>query len=134
MFHTNQDDFWSASGGWPDARPNVSQDIGLTDQQRAHITDAYNANMDALRNATLAAGKFSWQVLWTGGNANSKGGTVPHPIVSQSNCASQLRSLCNATSPAQTRAMMFAFGGEHGNPSDLPDFEQDLANFLLVRG
>ena len=76
------DDFWSASGGWPDARPNVSQDIGLTDPQRAFITDAYNANMDALRNATLAAGKFSWQMLWTCGAPDEIGSTCPVTVYS----------------------------------------------------
>ena len=31
------------------------------------LTKDYQKNMAALRNATLEAGKFAWQMLWTGG-------------------------------------------------------------------
>ena len=46
------------------------------------------------------------------------------------------RSQLPAGSPAQTRAMMYAFGpgGCQGDPSHLTQFSQELANFLLVRG
>ena len=64
--------------------------------------------MDALREATLAAGKFAWQLLWTGGSETSVGDTCPHALVTQPDCAANLRSLCNETAPPQTRAMMYA--------------------------
>jgi hypothetical protein len=90
------DDFWPKPGGrFPDARPNVSEDLGLSLAHWTQITAAYQANMDVLRNATLTAGKFAWQLMWTGGLADGVGGTVPSPIVKQQNCASQLRTLCN---------------------------------------
>lgn len=56
-----------------------------------------------LSEATLAAGKFAWQMLWTGGAADSIGGTGLGPLVTKGNCAESIRSLCNATSPAQVR-------------------------------
>ena len=66
--------------------------------------------------------------LWTGGAANSKGGTCPTPIVTNTSCAMALRALCTATSPPQKRAMMYSFapGGCKGDPSKLTEFEQDL--------
>lgn len=127
------DDFWPRPGGrFPDSVGSVASDTGLLMDDWARITAAYQANMDALREQTLAAGKFAWQLLWTGGNSEGVGGTVPHPIVAQQSCAAQLRSLCNQTAPPQTRAMMYALNAH--DPSKLLSFKQDLANFLLIRG
>ena len=95
------------------------------------ITEAYHQNMDALRAATLTAGKFAWQLMWTGGNVDGVGGTCPHSIVSQKGCAAELRALCNETAAPQTRAMMYALG-DMGPPWS--QLSHDLANFLLIRG
>ena len=105
----------------------------MTTQDLISITNDYNNNMEALKNYTLSQNKFSWQMLWTGGDPNGKGSTCPKPIVTQSTCATDLRSLCSATSPAQVRAMMYTMG-TNGDPSNLTQFDQDLSNFLLTRG
>jgi hypothetical protein len=59
--------FWPApGGGFPDARSGqVANDTGLAQNLAGwgQITDAYHVNMDALREKTLSAGKFAWQVL-----------------------------------------------------------------------
>ena len=131
------DDFWPAPGGrFPDSVGSVASDIGLEADDWARITAAYHANMDALRTRTLAAGKFAWQLLWTGGGDTGVGSTCPSAIVSQKGCAAELRSLCSPTAPPQTRAMMYAIGpnGCRGDPSKLTTVKQDLANFLLIRG
>jgi len=51
-------------------------------------------------------------------------------------CAATLRALCAKDSPAQTRAMTYAFspGRCQGDPGNLTSPVQDIANFLLVRG
>lgn len=132
------DDFWSASGDMGDNTKNATVDMGLTPSDLAQLTASYESNMAALRAATLAAGKFAWQMLWTGGAADAKGSTCPGPLVQKATCAADLRALCNTTSPQQVnRTMLYSFspgfcGGQ--GPSVLPYFEQDLANFLLVRG
>eukprot|EP00037_Helgoeca_nana_P001449 m.26951 g.26951 ORF g.26951 m.26951 type:complete len:453 (+) comp11861_c0_seq1:244-1602(+) len=129
------DDFWPAPGGrFPDSVGTVPDDTGLAQNLAGwgQITDSYHVNMDALRDRTLAAGKFAWQLLWTGGDETSVGGTCPHAIVEQQGCAAQLRSMCNETAPPQTRAMMYAL--EATDPSNLTALKQDLANFLLIRG
>lgn len=131
------DDFFSLSGDMGDNTPNATADMGLTPADLAQLTAAYDANMAALRAATLAAGKFSWQMFWTGGAADAKGDTCPGPLVHQATCAADLRALCAADSPQQVnRTMMYAFspGYCRSDPSVLPEFEQDLASFLLVRG
>ena len=132
------DDFWpGASGGFPDASSGrIVEDTGMTPADLTAITASYDANMEALKQRTLAEGKFSWQMLWTGGDAAGKGSTCPSPLVKRATCAADLRALCAAGSPAQTRTMMYAFapGGCRTDPSHLADFDEDLANFLLVRG
>jgi hypothetical protein len=130
------DDFWPNEGsGFPDARAGkIPEDTGLKGAAWQQITDAYNANMEALRQKTLAAGKFAWQLMWTGGSVSQKASTCPHAIVSQHSCAATLRTLCNESAPPQTRAMMYALETENRDPSKLTALKQDLANFLLVRG
>ena len=136
------DDFWpGASGDFPDATAGrIVNDTGLTRAQLTSITQSYNDNMAALQAEILRRGMFSWQLLWTGGPADSKGSTCPTPLVRNTTCATDLRALCAADSPAQNRTMMFTFSPGHcghdggNNPEELPFFHQDLANFLLTRG
>lgn len=108
--------------------------MGLTSGDLNQLTVSYRKNMEALRAATLDAGKFSWQMLWTGGAPNNIGSTLPVPLVRKASCAADLRQMCAVNSTAQTRAMMYAFSVLNGDPAKLPDFKADLANFLLVRG
>jgi hypothetical protein len=126
------DDVWNPDCNIHDQVPNTCQDMGLTKTDLVQLTNDYQRNMAALRNATLAAGKFAWQMLWTGGAADAIGGTGLSPIVQKATCETDLRSLCKSNSPAQTRAM--AYGLNAGDPSKLLDLQNDLANFLLVRG
>lgn len=56
-------------------------------------------------------------------------------MVTQQNCAADIRSLCNASSMSQKYAMLYAFSpGCHGSTSNITTPVQDIANFLLVRG
>lgn len=133
------DDKWPDAGGhFPDAKAGqIALDTGLDQDHEAwqQITDAYHANMDALRTATLAAGKFAWQLMWTGGPVGGLGSTGPRPIVKRDSCSQDLRQLCSETAPPQTRAMMYALNtGASRDPSVLSELKQDLVNFLLTRG
>jgi hypothetical protein len=136
------DDFWPLPNkAFPDSRGGapggtIPEDTGLTNETWGQITDAYNANMEALRVKTLEVGKFAWQLMWTGGLDTSVGNTEPTAIVQQANCAAMLRTQCNVTAAPQTRAMMYGLQTNHTTrkPSDLTDLHQDLANFLLIRG
>merc|ERR1711862_808553 len=103
-------------------------DMGLTKSDLVQLIKDYEANMDALRKAILNAGKFEWHMMWFGAPGVGLG-----PIVQKGTCAADLRSLCTANSPPQTRAM--GYGLNHWqDPAVLPDLKQDLSNFLLIRG
>lgn len=135
------DDVWPGAGGhFGDSNDNIPQDTGMTPADLTQITASWETNMAALTKITLGKGKFSWQMLWTGGKANGQGNTCPGPLVTQQDCAANLRSLCTKTSPAQTRTMMYSFYPGHCHncrdtlPVDPPQLKEDLANFLLVRG
>lgn len=113
--------------------------LGLSPQQGAQLSEDYWAYMNVVYAEVLKRGKFAWQQLWTGqqqcdyyNSYSCLGSTGTHLLVQPKSCASDLRTLCAKGSPPQTRAMMFPFAGS--DPSELPQFQQDLANFLLVRG
>jgi len=132
------DDQWTVDG--PDeCEQHASEDMGLSKQELIDITNAFWSNMAEIFKALISRGKFSWQQLWTGQTTNNIqdiAATCPGPLVSKTTCATDLRNLCKGTSTPQTRFMMYAFSPGHcgGDPSVLTDFEQDLANFLLIRG
>ena len=139
------DDVWNADCNIHDQVKNTCVDMGFNctpssgtapakcnDPSLVKLTADYEHNMGALRNATLNAGKFAWQMLWTGGEDDSIGGTGLNPIVTKDACASTLRRLCAADSPSQTRAMAYGLSGSPNVRS--PDFMQDLSAFLLTRG
>jgi len=131
------DDHWTTSGPTEYETHSV-EDMGLTTEELQDITNAYWSNMAEIYKTVLTKGKFSWQQLWTGQGSSMQdiAATCPGPLVQQTSCADNLRKLCTADSPAQKRFMMYAFtpGKCKMDPSTLPMFEQDLANFLLVRG
>ncbi len=132
------DDFWSPSGNMGDNTPNSTQDMGLTPADLQQLTASYTSTMSALKARTLQEGKFSWQMLWTGGDAEAKGSTCPSPIVrgDPQGCKADLAAMCTPTSPPQTNAMMYSFspGGCRSNPANLTNAANDIANFLLIRG
>lgn len=125
------DDDWSGSGP-SEMEKHASQDMGLSASDLAHLTDAYNWVMEQAFAAILARGKFTWNQFWNYGSAWID---CPDPMVTQSNCAADIRALCDPTSLSQTVAMLYAFSpGCHGSTSNITDVEADVANFLLVRG
>lgn len=132
------DDYWPETGGFPDPYNNMTEDMGLTAAQQYSIAKSYEANMAVIFDEILKRGMFSWQQLWNGQSSpTDKNGCCTTPLVRKgSTCASSLRKLCTANSPAQNRAMMYAFtpGGCSGDPGNLTDPLQDIANFLLTRG
>lgn len=132
------DDHWPAPGdNFSDSRSGqIANDTGLDLdlEDWGRITHSYHANMDILRNKTLNAGKFAWQLLWSGGDETSVCSTQPDPIVQPKTCADTLRALCNETSPPQTRAMAYGLNVTDHDTSKFASLKEDLTNFLLIRG
>ena len=59
------DDVWNEDCYIHDQVPHTCDDMGLVrhSPEIKQLTKAYRANMEALRTATIQAGKFSWQVV-----------------------------------------------------------------------
>jgi|TARA_B110000208_G_scaffold30158_1_gene39657 hypothetical protein len=129
------DDVWNPECNIHDQVKNTCEDMGFSkgDPRLVQLTADYQANMKALREATLKAGKFAWQMLWTGGADDSIGRTGLTTLVTKDTCTQKLRTMCDANSPAQTRAMAYGLSGGDTSKRN-PEFSQDLANFLLTRG
>ena len=76
------DDHWSGTCSFPDSGASngtICSDTGMTLSDVQQITASYKANMAALQAEILSRGKFSWQMLWTGGAADATGSTGPGP-------------------------------------------------------
>eukprot|EP01116_Phalansterium_solitarium_P006392 TRINITY_DN1868_c0_g3_i1.p1 TRINITY_DN1868_c0_g3~~TRINITY_DN1868_c0_g3_i1.p1 ORF type:complete len:413 (+),score=136.21 TRINITY_DN1868_c0_g3_i1:257-1495(+) len=123
------DDDWTVSDGPSEIDPHVLADCNLTKQDVVDITVGYNEALVTLQSALVAAQAFDWQSF-----VNPS--TCAGPIVTNATCAKTLRSWCSASSPAQQGALLYGFTGQAGCSYNnaLPDFDQDLANFLLIRG
>jgi hypothetical protein len=131
------DDTFDVGTGPSEMEAHVLEDLGLDAAETGRISAIYYATMKQVYDEVLRRGKFTWLQLWVGQEPEDEWATCcPAPLVQQATCAADLRSLCSASSPAQTRALMYSFspGVCGGDPSNLTMFDQDLANFLLVRG
>ena len=134
------DDWWPESGPFPDPYKNMKEDMGLNAAEQLKISKSYQANMEVIYSEMLERGMFTWQQQWNGqADPTAKNGCCTKPLVSKgSTCASTLRKYCAKDSPSQTRVMNYAFspgsctGGSGLVPLTSPD--QDIANFLLIRG
>jgi len=123
------DDEWTPSGP-TELDSNCVKDMGLTSQDVQQLFNAYNSNMIEVYKEIISRGKFSWQQFIPGD------ATCVYPIVQKSSCATTLRQYCQPKNIAQTSYIIYGFspGGCGGQPSVMPDFQQDLTNFLLIRG
>ena len=124
------DDDWNATTGPSEASVGLLNDTGLTPTAVQDISIAYTTAIAEVLAAVISAGGFSWQSFYNNG-------TVPAPLVRASTCLADLRTWCSPSSPASSRAILFGFtGARHSqfNSSYLFRFQQDLVNFLLIRG
>lgn len=135
------DDYWPASGGFPDSFPNMTEDMGLTPAMQLQISKSYHSNMAVIYAEMLTRGMFTWQQMWNGQSSPSdKNGCCTRPLVSKgASCAPTLRKYCAADSPSQTRVMNYAFspGSCTGGTTvtiPLTAPKQDIVNFNLIRG
>lgn len=85
--------------------------------------------MDRVNSELIARGKFSWQGL--GGGPRG----AYQPWVENKTCAADLRRFCVPST--QNRTMFYGFwpgpAQPQQDPGHLPQFAEDLANFLLIR-
>lgn len=131
---------------WGNMNPNgpsemnghAMADMGLDSDDLKEIVTAYNWVADTAYRTIVAKGKFSWDLFLNNDPNCINCGDCPQPWVKKETCAADLRAYgTNKTSPFQSRALLYGFspGSCAGvKPTDLTEVEEDVANFLLVRG
>jgi len=125
------DDDWTMNGP-SEMNGNAKEDMGLTTDNLTDLVNSFNYVMTNAYEQIIKRGKFTWNQFY---NYGSNWIDCPDPLVTQKSCASDIRALCTADSPGQKFAMLYAFApGCHGSTSNITNPEQDIANFLLVRG
>ena len=92
----------------------------------------YLQAITAARQEIVRRGGFYWQGL-------NYGYTCEQSVVQRSSCADTLRQWCSPQSQKEELALVYQLMagencGRQFNSSSLPGWQQDLANFLLVRG
>ena len=113
----------SPVGGPTEEDPHCLDDMGLTGDIAFTnaMTDAWCAVRHRLFEAVRLAGGWFWQMF----------SLQSTPV--QAQCATTLRSMCaaGASSPFYNATTMHSMTGNH---TTLPNFAQDLATFMLLRG
>eukprot|EP01065_Artemidia_motanka_P034933 TRINITY_DN42915_c0_g1_i1.p1 TRINITY_DN42915_c0_g1~~TRINITY_DN42915_c0_g1_i1.p1 ORF type:complete len:440 (+),score=155.68 TRINITY_DN42915_c0_g1_i1:56-1375(+) len=105
---------------------NSQVDMGLSDEDIRDITVEWNKTMGAVQQAILDKNGYTWSLFKNQENANAS----PEKL-SKLTCAEALRSACKDGSSWQTQSILF---GVSVKGSNMTQFEQDLAFFLLARG
>ena len=126
------DDGWNSEGPTEMDKDAVER-MGMTPADVKAMIAAWEANVQAYRDALVAGGLFEWGLLY-GGQQTAPG---QNQTCGQCTCASFLEAQCaaNATESAQTGTLFYGFSrSAHTTPWPLPTPDQDLAMFLLARG
>lgn len=129
------DDYWSDAGP-TEQDPHAVEDMGLSAADVANMTTAYRWVLAQAGEAVASRGKWTWSEFLNNDPFQAINGGCPQPWVKQTTCAVDLRQMCNATAPAQTRTLLYGFtpGCPSLDPAHLASPEHDIANFQLVRG
>jgi len=131
---------------WGNMNPNgpsemeghAMEDMGLDTNDLKDMVTAYNWVTTQVYNAIVSKGKYAWNLFLNNDPNCINCGDCPQPWVKKESCAADLRAYgVNATSPFVNRALLYGFypGSCHGvDPANLTEVDEDVANFLLVRG
>ena len=111
-------------------------DMGLSDADIAAITQGWLETMTAVQARVLELGGFTWSLMLGQSNANAAPVMLPSD---PKGCAALLQGACQPGSSEQIQLqsapLLFGLKASHGNASvPLPQLEQDVAAFLLLRG
>lgn len=131
---------------WGNMNPNgpsemeghAMEDMGLDTNDLKDMVTAYNWVTTQVYNAIVSKGKYAWNLFLNNDPNCINCGDCPQPWVKKESCAADLRAYgVNATSPFVNRALLYGFypGSCRGvDPANLTEVDEDVANFLLVRG
>ncbi|CAE8730362.1 unnamed protein product [Polarella glacialis] len=128
------DDTWT-TGGPSEMDGHAAEDMGLTAADLADLIAAFQWQQSHVYATILKRGKFTWNQFWNGSPEKTAWIDCPAPMVAKKTCSADVRSLCNASSPARTVAMVYSFSpGCMSSTEKLADPDTDIAAFLLTRG
>jgi hypothetical protein len=109
--------------------PGAIEAIGLSPTDLDDLIAAFTVSFHAKINATVRAGGFVFDLLNTAGWQETNVTSAP------ATCAAVMRDFCGANGPAQSAPLLLEMTRvDHKTPWPLPFPEQNLAEFLLVRG
>ena len=130
------DDLWSDVSGPSEMDPHAVRDMGLSPADVADMAAAYRWMLQRASAVVAARGKWTWSMFLNNDPFQKANGGCPQPWVKQATCAADLRALCNASAPPQSRTLLYGFapGCPGIDPAHIPAPEHDIANFQLVRG
>ncbi len=124
------DDAWEASGP-TEMDTDAVEKMGMSPQDVAAMIAAWAANVQAYRDALVAAELFEWGLL-DGGQQTAPG---QNQTCGQCSCQSFLEAQCSVNASAQQGTLFYGYSRSvHTSPWPLPTPDQDLAMFLLARG
>ena len=124
------DDAWETSGPTEMDKDSVAK-MGMSPADVAAMIAAWSANVQAYRDALVAAELFEWYLMY-GGQQTAPG---QNQTCGQCTCASFLEAQCAADAGAQQGTLFYGYSRSvHTQPWPLPTPDQDLAMFLLARG
>jgi hypothetical protein len=109
--------------------PHSQVDMGLSDAEIKEITLGWNRTMGEVQAAILRANGYTWSLMFGQQNANA----APR-LLTETNCAEQLRKACNVDSDWQKHTILFGLSVNQTTGSTLAHVRQDVAFFLLARG
>eukprot|EP00326_Haptolina_ericina_P001279 CAMPEP_0181224288 /NCGR_PEP_ID=MMETSP1096-20121128/31037_1 /TAXON_ID=156174 ORGANISM="Chrysochromulina ericina, Strain CCMP281" /NCGR_SAMPLE_ID=MMETSP1096 /ASSEMBLY_ACC=CAM_ASM_000453 /LENGTH=399 /DNA_ID=CAMNT_0023317341 /DNA_START=91 /DNA_END=1290 /DNA_ORIENTATION=- len=134
------DDDWGNMNpdGPSEMEEHAMEDMGLGAADLKGIVAAYNWAVRKLYHTIVDRGKWAWDLFLNNDPNCANCGNCPSPWVKKSSCAADLRYYgCNSSSPLRSRALLYGFSPgscQAMDPAHLTDVEQDVVNFLLVRG
>ncbi len=124
------DDAWESTGPTEMDKDAVEK-MGMTPADVTAMIAAWAANVQAYRDALVAAELFEWFLLY-GGQQTAPG---QNQTCGQCTCSSFLKAQCAPGAGAQTGTLFYGYSrSTHYTPWPLPTPDQDLAMFLLARG
>jgi hypothetical protein len=105
--------------------------MGMTPADVTAMIAAWTANVQAYRDALVAAKLFEWYLM-DGGQQTAIG---QNQTCGQCTCQSFLEAQCSANASAQSGTLFYGYSrSAYAQPWPLPTPDQDLAMFLLSRG
>jgi hypothetical protein len=105
--------------------------MGMTPADVDAMIAAWSANVQAYRDALVAAELFEWFLLY-GGQQTAPG---QNQTCGKCTCQSYLEAQCGPAAGSQNGTLFYGYSrSAHRTPFPLPTPDQDLAMFLLSRG